>query len=113
MYTLYGDGIHDDTKAIQEMIDHAGNELVLPSPKTHYLISDTLTLPSNFRLVLPRFAEIRLADHSNCIMLRNRSTPRKKADDAQDEWKFFSFVDNFDAYVFLCCFSFINSYIHL
>ena len=96
MYTLYGDGIHDDTPAIQELIDNAGNELVLPSPKKHYLISQTLTLPSNFRLVLPRFAEIRLADNSNCVMLRNRSTPQPPAKDATDEWDFYFFLKDFD-----------------
>ena len=96
MYPLYGDGIHDDTQALQELIDQAGNELVLPSPKKRYLISQTLTLPSNFRLVLPRFAEIRLADNSNCVMLRNRSTPLPPAKDATDEWDFYFFLKEFD-----------------
>lgn len=71
-YTLYGDGIHDDTAAIQEMIDSGVNEVVLPSPEKFYLISKPLELPSNFRLVLPRFAEIRLAANSNCVMVRNK-----------------------------------------
>ncbi len=35
---LYGDGVNDDTKAIQEMIDSANGELVLPNPKVHYVI---------------------------------------------------------------------------
>lgn len=69
---LYGDGIHDDTLAIQNMIDGAC-EVCLPSPKAFYLISKPLELPSNFRLVLPRFAEIRLADGANCVMLKNRT----------------------------------------
>ncbi|MBQ9922891.1 MAG: hypothetical protein IJO52_11925 [Clostridia bacterium] len=69
-YILYGDGIHDDTAAIQEMIDNSC-EVVLPAPKAHYLISNSLILHSNFRLVLPRFAEIRLAPASNCVMIRN------------------------------------------
>ena len=72
MYTLFGDGIHDDYPAIQEMIDSGVCEVVLPAPKKHYLISKTLLLPSNFRLVLPRFAEIKLADGANCAMIRNR-----------------------------------------
>lgn len=71
-YTLYGDGIHDDTAAIQEMIDSGACEVVLPAPEKFYLISKPLELPSNFRLVLPRFAEVRLADHSNCVMVRNK-----------------------------------------
>ena len=97
MYTLYGDGIHDDTQALQEMIDQAGNELVLPSPKVRYLISRTLTIPSNFRLVLPRFAEIRLADNSNCIMLRNRMTPLSSAKKTDGEWDFNFFLKEFDS----------------
>ena len=75
MYQLYGDGIHDDYPAIQEMIDSGVCEVSLPAPKKHYLISKTLVLPSNFRLVLPRYAEIRLADGANCVMLRNAWTP--------------------------------------
>ncbi len=72
MSILYGDGIHDDTLAIQELIDSGVCEVVLPTPKVHYLISKPLELPSNFRLVLPRFAEIKLAKDSNCVMLRNK-----------------------------------------
>lgn len=76
---LYGDGIHDDTLAIQEMIDSNGGELTLPSPEKFYLISKPLELPSNFCLTLPRFAEIRLADNSNCLMLRNKLVPSPAA----------------------------------
>ena len=47
MYTLYGDGIHDDTNAIQEMIDSGVCEVILPAPKKFYLISKPLELPSN------------------------------------------------------------------
>lgn len=72
MYKLYGDGIHDDYPAIQELIDSGICELALPAPKVRYLISQTLVIPSGFRLVLPRFAEIRLMDGANCLMLRNR-----------------------------------------
>lgn len=71
--TLYGDGIHDDTAAIQELIDNTPFELRLPAPSVHYLISRPLELPSNFKLVLPRFAKIRLAKDSNCVMLKNKT----------------------------------------
>ncbi len=71
MFTLYGDGIHDDYPAIQEMINSGVCEVTLPAPKVKYLISKTLVLPSNFRLVLPRFAEICLMENSNCPMLSN------------------------------------------
>lgn len=69
---LYGDGIHDDTASIQERIDSGVCEVILPAPEKFYLISSPLEMPSNFRLVLPRFAEIRLADNSNCVMIRNK-----------------------------------------
>ena len=72
MFKLYGDGIHDDTNAIQEMIDSEVCEVCLPAPRKFYLISKPLELPSNFRLVLPRFAEIRLADSANCLMVKNK-----------------------------------------
>lgn len=83
MYVLYGDGIHDDTNAIQEMINNA-TEVILPAPKAHYLISKPLELPSNFRLVLPRFAEVRLAKGANCLMLKNEMvTDRQQRTDAR------------------------------
>ena len=85
MQQLYGDGIHDDTLAIQERIDSGACELSLPAPKAFYLISHPLELPSRFRLVLPRFAEIRLADGSNCVMVRNKVVydhARRLAEDA-------------------------------
>ena len=69
---LYGDGIHDDYPAIQEMIDSGVCEVSLPAPKKCYLISKTLTLPSSFKLTLPRYAEIRLMDMSNCPMISNK-----------------------------------------
>ncbi len=69
---LYGDGIHDDTAAIQEMIDTAGCELSLPAPEKFYLISKPLVLPSFFKLILPRSAEVRLAKGANCVMLKNK-----------------------------------------
>ena len=35
---LYGDGIHDDTNAIQEMLDSKISLVELPVPKKHYCI---------------------------------------------------------------------------
>ena len=82
-YVLYGDGIHDDTNAIQELIDHSGCELSLPVPQENYLISRPLEIPSNFKLKLPRYAKIRLADGSNCFMLKNKTVykPAKRSRD--------------------------------
>ena len=73
-HTLYGDGVHDDFPAIQEMIDSGACEISLPVPEKHYLVSRTLILPPNFKLKLPRFAEIRLADNANCMMLQSKTT---------------------------------------
>ena len=72
-YTLFGDGIHDDTDAIQEMIDSGVCEVSLPAPEVRYLISRPLVIPSFFKLRLPRFAEIRLADGANCLMLKSKT----------------------------------------
>ena len=78
-YTLYGDGIHDDTDAIQELIDSGVCEVELPAPKKNYLISRPLTIPSNFKLKLPRYAVIRLADGANCFMLQNKTVSKPAA----------------------------------
>ena len=95
-YTLYGDGIHDDTNAIQEMIDSGTCEVTLPVPKKLYLISKPLVIPSNFKLKLPRYAEIKLADGANCFMLQNKAKVKPAhrlrdylADDAKELWKFY------------------------
>ena len=97
--TLYGDGIHDDTAAIQELIDSGVCEVVLPAPKNYYLISKPLIIPSNFKLKLPRFATIKLADGSNCVMLQNKmvSKPEKRLHDAWSpfEKRFFYYCDAF------------------
>ncbi len=69
--TLYGDGIHDDYPAIQEMLDQNGSLIALPSPVGHYLISKTLTVHSRQTLRLPPQAVIRLTPRANCSMLEN------------------------------------------
>lgn len=88
-YILYGDGIHDDYPAIQEMINSAVCEVNLPTPQKHYLITKTLVLPSNFKLTLPRFAEIKLADGANCLMVKNQMVPDyadRLPEDLNDLW---------------------------
>ncbi|MBQ3151463.1 MAG: hypothetical protein IJB86_09495 [Clostridia bacterium] len=85
---LYGDGINDDTAAIQELIDTVGSELVLPLAKAFYLISRPLELPSNFRLVLPRFCEIRLAAGSNCVMAKNKEDNAQNIEICGGVWNF-------------------------
>ena len=54
MYNLYGDGIHDDAPAIQEMLDSGVSAVVLPAPKKNYAIGSTLVIHSGQSLVLPR-----------------------------------------------------------
>ena len=99
MQTLYGDGIHDDTLAIQELIDSGACEVTLPAPKKFYLISKPLEIHSNFRLVLPRFAEVRLAKGSNCVMLRTRAVydhaQRLSLDRSDGERFTWGYVDDF------------------
>lgn len=83
---LYGDGVHDDYPAIQELIDSGVCEVVLPVPKERYLISKTLTLPSDFRLVLPRYAHIQLMDGANCCMVSNKMV-RDHAERSPKDWE--------------------------
>ena len=71
-YKLYGDGLHDDTLAIQQLLDQKGL-VYLPTPKKFYLISKPLEISSFTKLKLDRFAEIRLKENSNCLMLKNKT----------------------------------------
>ncbi len=71
MEKLYGDGIHDDYAAIQELLDSGICEVVLPAPEKNYLISKTLKIHSNQSLILPRFATIKLAAGADCTMIEN------------------------------------------
>lgn len=98
-YILYGDGIHDDQPAIQNMIDSGVCEVSLPSPKKCYLITKPLTIPSNFKLKLPRYAHIRLADGSNCFMLQNKAkkkyAPRLRSflnASTKELWRFYDIL---------------------
>ena len=70
-HRLYGDGIHDDYPAIQEMLDSLICEVALPAPEKFYVISKTLKIHGGQTLRLPRFAVIRLADKANCEMIEN------------------------------------------
>ena len=71
MYKLYGDNVHDDYYAIQELLDSRICEVVLPVPKKNYLISKTLKIHSNQTLVLPRNAVVKLAKNADCAMIEN------------------------------------------
>lgn len=65
---LYGDGIHDDTAAIQAMLDKCGTVRI---PDGCYLICRPLIIHSNTHLILSQMATLRLADGANCSLLDN------------------------------------------
>ena len=69
---LAGDGITDDTDAIQARLDSGASCVYLPPPKKNYLISRTLKISSFQELKLDRFSVIRLAPKSDCPMLENK-----------------------------------------
>lgn len=69
--TLYGDGIHDDYPAIQEMLDSGMPLVYLPPVKEGYRISRCLKIHSRQELKLDRFTCIRLTGRANCCMLEN------------------------------------------
>ena len=68
---LCGDGVHDDTAAIQARLDTGASLVYLPPPAKEYLISTTLVIRSRTELKLDRFTRVRLAPNSNCMMLSN------------------------------------------
>ena len=65
---LYGDGIHDDTAAVQAMLDKGGRVFL---PDGRYLISAPLIIHSNTHFLLSSQATLRLADGANCSLLDN------------------------------------------
>lgn len=69
---LYGNADADDTAAIQAMLDTGKSCVYLPPPEKHYRISRPLVIGSGQELRLDRFTVIRLAPHSDCVMLTNR-----------------------------------------
>jgi hypothetical protein len=68
---LTGNGIADDTRAIQAMLDSKGKLVCLPPPAKHYVISKPLRIHSNQTLKLDPATVIRLADGSDNYMLVN------------------------------------------
>ena len=66
---LYGDGIHDDTQAIQALLDKQGI-VTIDKPGT-YLISKTLIIHENTKLVLSPGAHMLAAPMSRCALIEN------------------------------------------
>lgn len=69
-HKLYGDGIHDDLPAIQEMLDSGMKCVNLPVPGVNYLISGAIRVHSNQELNIDRNARIVLKDWSDSLMLK-------------------------------------------
>ena len=66
---LYGDGIHDDTLALQELLDGCGI-IRVEKPGT-YLVSKTLIIHSNTRFELSPGAKLLAAPLSRCALIEN------------------------------------------
>lgn len=70
-FCLFGDGIRDDTDAIQAMLDTGVSCVDLPVPEKCYAISRTLRIHARQTLRLAPTTEIRLLPGSSCIMVKN------------------------------------------
>ena len=68
---LHGDGVGDDTDAIQALIDSGAGIVKLPRPAKHYRISRTLKFGSRTGLELDADTCIRLAPGSSCPLAAN------------------------------------------
>lgn len=66
---LYGDGIHDETAALQLLLD--GRGIVHIEKPGIYQISKTLKIHSNTRLILSPGAKILAAPLSKCALIEN------------------------------------------
>ncbi len=66
---LYGDGIHDDTLALQEMLNACG-VVTVDRPGT-YLVSKTLIIHANTRFILSPGAKLLAAPLSKCALIEN------------------------------------------
>lgn len=66
---FYGDGIHDDTQALQELLDQRG--IVTLDRSGTYIVSRTLIIHSNTRFVLSPGAKLLAAPFSKCALIEN------------------------------------------
>ena len=67
-FKLYGDGIHDDTDAIQALLDLRGRVTL---PYGEYLITHPLIIHDDTYFKLDPMATLHLADGANCALLDN------------------------------------------
>lgn len=70
----FGDGIHDDTNVIQNLLDECG-EIYIPDGK--YLITRPLIIHDNTCLRASECAHFRLADHAQCSLMDNDGLYKK------------------------------------
>ncbi len=75
LHKLYGDGVHNDAPAIQEMLDSGMSVVTLPVPQKHYCIDRALRIHSGQSLILGETTVIKLLPDSNCFMLTNAEKP--------------------------------------
>ena len=68
---LYGDGIHDDTAALQSMLD--GRGIVTVDKPGTYLVSKTLIIRSDTKFVLSPGALLLAAPMSRCALIENEA----------------------------------------
>ena len=73
MFKIYGDGFHDDTDGIQQLLDSGKSEIVLDAPEKCYLISRTLKIHGGQTLRIAPTTVIKLAPDSNTAMLEDDS----------------------------------------
>ncbi|MBO5200825.1 MAG: hypothetical protein J6B93_06035 [Clostridia bacterium] len=66
---FYADGIHDDTAALQELLDKRG--IVTIEKNGTYLVSRTLIIHSDTRLILAPGVRLKAADNSRCALIEN------------------------------------------
>ena len=66
---LYGDGIHDDTLALQALLDERG--IVSVNKPGTYLVSKTLIIHSNTHFILSPGAVLLAAPGSKCALIEN------------------------------------------
>lgn len=66
-----GDGVTDDTKKIQLALDTHSPVIYVPHTGKPYMISQPLEIHSNQTLMLEEGAVIKLANYSNCVMIKN------------------------------------------
>ena len=72
-YGAKGDGVSDDTNAINQLLLGGKKTIYLPYTGKPYMISEPLVVDSYTTILLADGAEIKLATGANCPMIKNRN----------------------------------------